>query len=65
MEGYEVWSSINIYANSQKQTFPIFLTCGGHFSLLTSWIEKYKDLVYPFIYFFLFFLIYFHFFNEF
>lgn len=56
MEGYEAWSSINIYAESQKETLPIFLTYWGHISLLTSWIEKYKELVYPFLSFIFFFI---------
>ena len=49
MEGYEAWSSINIYAEAQKWTIPIFLTYWGRISLLTSWVEKYKELVYPFL----------------
>lgn len=56
MEGYEAWSSINIYAESQKETLPIFLTYWGHISLLTSRIEKYKELVYPFLSFIFFFI---------
>ena len=59
MEGYEAWSSINIYAEAQKWMIPIFLTYWGHISLLTSWVEKYKELVYPFLSFL--FLIYFSF----
>lgn len=51
MEGYEAWSSINIYAQAQKWTIPIFLTYWGHISLLTSWVEKYKVLRVPFSFF--------------
>lgn len=47
MEGYE--ACINIYAKARKWTIRIFLTYWGHISLLTSWVEKYKVLEYPFL----------------
>ena len=59
MEGHEAWSSINVYAEAQKWTVPIFLTYWGRISLLTSWVEKYKELAYPFLSFL--FLTYFSF----